>query len=50
MDNGHDCFYDSLYIIHDRLSQTNRSHMSGLEIFAVAILAWWTIQAITPGL
>ena len=24
--------------------------MSGLEIFAVGILAWWTIQIIVPGL
>ncbi len=50
MDYDYSYIHGSLHSIHGRLSQTNRSDMSGLEIFAVAILAWWTIQAVVPGL
>ena len=30
--------------------QREDGQMSGLEIFAVAVIAWWTIQIIVPGI
>ena len=43
-------FYGNRSHYHYRWHEMDRSIMSGLEIFAVGILAWWTIQIIVPGL